>query len=181
MSELVVMSFDLPEEADRVLTKLSELERESLIDLDDAVVAVRNSKGRVRLKQSINVGTETRKGLLSGALFGTFVGLLLLNPLAGLALGGAIGAGAGALAGHILDFEISDDFIRQLAQRLRPNSSALFLLVRRVKPDQVLAELERFHGHVLRSTLPASEEARLAAALARRQQSDAATAAPVSA
>lgn len=170
MSELVVMTFDSPGEADQVLTRLGELERDSLIDLDDAVVAIRDGKGKVRLKQSITVSTQARTGLLSGALFGTFIGLLFFDPLGGLALGGAIGAGTGALSGRLLDFEISDDFIRQVGQSLGPNSSALFLLVRRVKPEKVLKELEAFHGHVRSSTLSQEQEERLQAALARSQQ-----------
>lgn len=172
MSELVVVAFDSPQGADRLLTKLDELERDWLIDLDDAVVVVRNGSGRLRLKQSITPAGETRQGVVSGALFGSLVGALILNPLAGLVAGAAIGGATGALAGNLVDFEISDEFIRDVGRKLRPNSSALFLLVRRAKPEQLLKEIEGFDGYVLRSTLTSSQEARLGAALSRQRNAD---------
>ena len=55
MAELVVVGFDNPEEADRVLLKLNKLKREHLIDLEDAVVVVRDEAGKIHLKQSINL------------------------------------------------------------------------------------------------------------------------------
>src|SRR5262245_23991796 len=95
MSELVVLAFDDPNKADAVLNRLQQLEKEYLIDLEDAVVAVRDSGGKVRLKQSVNLATTgAATGGLSGAMWGTLVGLLFLNPLAGLVVGGAIGAGS---------------------------------------------------------------------------------------
>ena len=54
MSELVVVGFDKTDDADRVLTELNKLRREYLIDLADAVVAVRDTDGKVQIKQSIS-------------------------------------------------------------------------------------------------------------------------------
>lgn len=50
MSELVVLGFEKPNEADAILNRLVSLEKEYLIDLEDAVVAIRDSSGKVRLK-----------------------------------------------------------------------------------------------------------------------------------
>src|SRR3954447_10688420 len=55
MAELVAIGFDNPQEADRVLTELARLQREYLIGLEDAVVAIRQPDGKVNLKQSINM------------------------------------------------------------------------------------------------------------------------------
>jgi uncharacterized membrane protein len=131
------------------------------------VIAVRDSAGNVRLKQSITPRSEARQGFISGALFGTLVGALLLNPLAGLAAGSVIGGATGALTGSLLDFEISDDFVREVGRRLSPNSSALFLLVRGMKPEAFLRELQDSGGHVLLSTLSPAQEARIEEALSR--------------
>jgi uncharacterized membrane protein len=166
MAELVAVGFDNPQEADRVLTELARLQREYLIDLEDAVVAIRQPDGRVNLKQSINmIGMGAASGGLSGALWGSLVGLLFLNPLAGMAVGGLIGAGSGALSGSLVDYGIDDTFIRQVADTLQPNTSALFVLVRKVQPEKVLSELSQFRGRVLRSSLSPEQEARLQAAL----------------
>ena len=165
MAELVAIGFDNPHEADRVLTELTRLQREYLIDLEDAVVAIRQPDGKVSLKQSINlVGVGAASGGLSGALWGSLVGLLFLSPLAGMTLGGLVGAGSGALSGSLIDYGIDDNFIRQVAETLQPNTSALFVLVRKAQPEKVLSELSQVRGRVLRSSLAPEQEARLQAA-----------------
>jgi uncharacterized membrane protein len=87
------------------------------------------------------------------------------NPLAGFAAGALIGAGTGALSGSLVDYGINDDFIRSIAETLKPDSSALFVLVRKAQPEKVLAELSGFRGQVLRSSLSPEQEARLQEAL----------------
>jgi uncharacterized membrane protein len=98
-------------------------------------------------------------------MWGTLIGLLFLNPLAGLLAGAAFGAGAGALSGALVDYGIDDAFIRSLGATIEPGSSALFVLVRRVTPDKVLPELRPFGGTVLRTSLSNEQEARLRQAL----------------
>jgi uncharacterized membrane protein len=64
------------------------LQKEYLIDLEDACVVVRDQGGQVHLKQAINltrVGAAT--GGLRGAMWGSLIGLLFLNPLIGMAAG----------------------------------------------------------------------------------------------
>lgn len=171
MSELVVVGFDSPDDADRVLGQLVRLKREYLIDLEDAVIAIRDSAGEVQIKQSISmVGQGASYGAISGGLWGTLVGLLFFSPLSGLAVGGLLGAGAGALSGSLVDYGIDDDFIRQIGNTLQPNTSALFILVRKAQPEKVLAELQGVSGRVIRSSLSPEEEAKLQAALTRVQQ-----------
>jgi uncharacterized membrane protein len=100
-----------------------------------------------------------------GAVWSALFGLLLLNPLLGFVTGAAFGAGAGALSGKLSDYGIDDDFIRSIGQTLQPNTSALFVLVRKVQPDKVLAELSGFRGRVIRSSLSPEQERRLQEAL----------------
>ncbi len=166
MAELVVLGFDDQREADRVLTDLMRLEKEYLIDLEDAVVAIRGQDGKIKLKQSVDlVGVSAASGGLWGAMWGTLVGLLFLNPLLGLITGAAFGAGAGAISGKLADFGIDDDFIRRVGEAIRPGGSGLFMLVRKVQPEKVLAELSQFRGRLIRSSLSPEQEARLQAAL----------------
>jgi uncharacterized membrane protein len=70
MSELIVVGFNDPEEADRVLLRLSKLRKEYLIDIEDAVVVVRDEHGKVHLKQGINLVTAgATTGFVSGSLW----------------------------------------------------------------------------------------------------------------
>jgi len=168
MAELVIVGFDNPTDADRVLTELTRLQKEYLIDLEDAVVAIRSPDGVVRIKQSVNlVSLGAASGGLRGAMWGSLIGLLFLNPLAGLAIGGAVGAGSGALSGNLIDYGINDDFIKSIGNTLKPETSALFLLIRKSQPEKVLAELSGFKGHVIRSSLSPEQEAKLQAALSK--------------
>lgn len=47
----------------------------------------------------------------------------------------------------------------------QPNTSALFILVRTAQSEKVLAEMSRFRGRVIRSSLSPEQEGRLQAAL----------------
>jgi uncharacterized membrane protein len=104
---------------------------------------------------------------MSGALWGTLVGLLFLNPLAGMAIGALAGAGSGALTGSLSDYGINDDFVKQLGQTIPNGSSALFVLVRSVTLDKVLPEIEPYKPRVLRTSLSDEAEAKLKAALSK--------------
>ena len=166
MSDLIVVGFTGEDTADQVLNKLHTLQKEHLIDLEDACVVVRDQHGEVHLKQAVKlVGAAATSGGLSGALWGTLIGLLFLNPLAGLLTGAAVGVGAGALSGALVDYGIDDAFIRSLGATIQPGSSALFVLVRRVTADKVLPELSQFRGTVLRTSLSDDQEQRLRQAL----------------
>ncbi len=158
MSTLVVIGYDNQFTAEEVRLKLRKLQREYLLDIEDAVVAVKDDAGKVKLNQAVNL---TAAGALSGGFWGSLIGLIFLNPLLGLAVGAASGAVSGALA----DIGIDDNFMKDLASTLKPGSSALFVLVRKATPDKVLEELAGTGGTVLKTSLSHEDEARLQAAL----------------
>lgn len=167
MSDLVVIGFEDTLKADEVLWRLRALKKEHLIDLEDAVVVVRDEKGEVRLKQSINLtALESSSGLLSGSLLGGLIGLIFLNPTAGILLGGMFGAGAGALAGSLTDYGIDDGLIKSIGETIPINSSALFILARKAQPEKVIAELSDIKGKILRTSLSSDQEQKLREALA---------------
>jgi uncharacterized membrane protein len=177
MSDLIVVAFKGEDTADQVLNKLIALQKEHLIDLEDACIVVRDQKGKVHVKQAVSlIGVGAASGGAWGALWGTLVGLLFLNPLAGLLTGAALGAGAGALSGALSDYGIDDDFIRSLGSTIDPGSSALFVLVRRATLDKVLPELQPFGGTILRTSLSHEQEERLRQALQQVQTSGSAVA-----
>ncbi len=159
MADLVVLDFDGVDTADTVLTKLRSLKKQELIDLKDACVVVHPEDGDIQIKQAVNLtALGMSSGLSTGGLVGMLAGLLVLNPLAGLALGGIAGAAMGALSGKLSDFGINDDFIKELGQTLKPGTSALFLLVIKATPDKVLAEIEEYKPNVLQTSLSQEQE-----------------------
>ena len=158
MSTLVVVGYDDPFKAEEVHLKLRKMQRDYLIDLEDAVFAVKDKNGKVKLHQAVNL---TAAGALNGGFWGSLVGLLFLNPLLGM----AVGATAGAVSGAITDLGINDNFMKEVAATLTPGSSVLFVLVRQMTPDKVLEELAGTGGKVLKSSLTHEDEIKLQAAL----------------
>ena len=168
MSNLVVFDFDGIHTADEVLNKLRTLQKDYLIDLEDACVVERDQGGKVHIKQAVNLTkVGAAAGGLRGALFGTLIGFLFLNPLAGMALGAMAGAGAGALTGSLADYGIRDDFVRNLGETIPAGSSALFVLFRSITEDKVLPEIEPYKPRVLKTSLSNEQEAKLRAALSK--------------
>jgi uncharacterized membrane protein len=158
MNTLVVIGYDNAYAAEEVRLKLRKLQSEYLVDLEDAVVAVKDAKGMIQLHQAMNL---TAAGAVSGGFWGTLVGMIFLNPLLGL----AVGASAGAVSGALTDLGINDQFMKDLAATLQPGSSALFVLVRKATPDKVLEELKGSGGTVLKTSLSHEDETKLQAAL----------------
>ena len=144
------------------------MQKEHLIDLEGACVVERDKDGKVHIKQAVNLmalGATT--GGVQGMLWGMLVGILFLNPLAGMALGAFAGAGAGALSSRLVDFGMDDEFIKKLGETIPVNSSALFVLVKSVTEDKVLPEIEPYRPHALKTSLSNEDEARLKAALSK--------------
>ena len=158
MANLIIIAYDSEATAEAARKKLFELEKEYLIELGDAVVAVRQPDGQVKLNQLVNM---TAAGAASGAMWGALIGLVFLNPL----LGAAVGAGAGALSGRYKDIGIDDNFMKEAAGALGPGQAALCVLVRKVTADKVLPVMAAFGGKVLSTNLSNEQEAKLQEAL----------------
>ena len=151
MSNLVVIGFDDEHQAFEMRAALAKLQKEYLIEMEDVVVVTKNDKGKVKLHQAVNL---TAAGAVSGGFWGMLIGMIFLNPL----VGAAVGAGAGALSGKLRDIGISDNFMKELAETLRNDTSALFVLVRKVTPDKVLEGLKGFKGKVIQTSLSKDKE-----------------------
>src|SRR5262245_37741727 len=163
MSTLVVIGYESQSKAEEVRLTLMKMQKDYLIDLADAVVAVKDQNGKVRLHQAVNL---TAAGAVSGGFWGTLIGLIFLNPLLGL----AVGAAAGAVSGALTDVGINDQFMKELAETMKPGSSTLFVLVRKATPDKVLEEIQGTGGKVLRTSLSHEDEAKVQAALSTPKQ-----------
>ena len=166
MSDLVFIAFPTEQKAEEVRQKVLSLQREYLIELGDAVVVVKDDQGHVKLNQMINLTTT---GAASGALWGTLIGFIFLNPL----IGTALGAASGALGGKFSDIGINDQFMKDAAGALQPNSAGLFLLIRKMTTDKVLADLKGVGGTLIQTSFDETKEAQLRAALAAVAETEA--------
>jgi uncharacterized membrane protein len=168
MSTLVVIEYEDLHKAEEVRLLLLKMQKDYLIDLEDAVVAFKNKDGKVKLNQIHNL---TAAGAASGGFWGMLIGLIFLNPL----LGFAAGAAAGAVSGTLTDLGINDKFMKELAESFKPGCSALFVLVRQATTDKVLEELQGTGGKVLKTSLTHEDEKKLQEALDGAKQTIAET------
>ena len=160
MSNLVAVVFNDETTAFEMRAELAKMQKEYLIEMEDAVVVTKNDKGKVKLHQATNL---TMAGAVGGSFWGMLIGMLFLNPLIGM----AVGAGAGAISGKLSDIGISDDMMKELSASFQPGNSALFVLVRKATGDKVLEGLQPFvgKGKVFKTSLTKDDEDKLRAAL----------------
>lgn len=161
MNILVAVGYEDEFRAQEVRLKLSRMQKDSLIDMADAVVAVKDQSGKVKLHQAVNV-----MGAITGGFLGALVGLILLSPLLGM----YEGAKAGGVSDALAEVGINDKFMRDLADTLMPGSSVLFVLMNKLMPDKILKDLAGSGGRVLKSSLSHENEARLQAILKASQK-----------
>src|SRR3974390_3199805 len=158
MSDLVVIAFPTEAKAEEVRQKLLKMQKEYLLELGDAVIAVKDAEGNVKLNQLINT---TKIGAVGGTFWGALIGLIFLMPLAGAALGAA----SGALGGYLTDVGIDDKFMKETADAIQPGTAALFVLARKVTADKGMEGLKGEGGTILKTSLDHTKEAALQAAL----------------
>jgi uncharacterized membrane protein len=151
MSELIVIGYDTPDQAEAAREELFGMAKEYLVDVADAVVATADKGGKIKLNQMVNLWTV---GATSGAFWGLLIGVLFFNPL----LGVAVGAGAGALSGALTDFGINDGFMKDISSILQPGQAALFMMMRENASDRVIEQLGEKGGRVLRTNLDRDAE-----------------------
>jgi uncharacterized membrane protein len=158
MTHLVVLGLNSRDDAERVIQLTEELAKQELLQREDAAIAYKDGKGKVRVQQTMNL---TGAGAASGALWGTLLGLIFLNPLAGF----AVGAASGAIAGKLTDIGISDQLIKDVGRELQEDHAAVFLLARSATVDRVVDALKPFGPTVIQTNLTKDREEELVQAL----------------
>jgi uncharacterized membrane protein len=151
VSEVLAVAFDDRNAAADVLHKLRSLGAGHLVELEDACIAQRGADGRLQLSQAIG-----HRLPLHGRFWHDLVHHLLHH---GRERNGDC---------DTPDCRLERSFCCQLADALRPGTSALFVLVRETSAEALIEILERHKGRVLRSTLPELEEEALEVAVGMR-------------
>ena len=85
----------------------------------------------------------------------------------------SFGAASGAPGGTLTDFAINDEFMKQLAESIRPGDATLFLLMKEITADKVGEQINDYGGVVLKTSLADTREQMLRNALAGAVASDA--------
>lgn len=166
MADLIAVVFPSEAKAEEVRQRVLDLQKDYLIEIGDAAIAVKTGEGKVKLNQLMST---TAAGAAGGSFWGLLIGVLFMNPL----LGVAAGAASGALAGALTDVGVNDRFMKDLAtEDLQPGEAVLFVLVRKVTGDKVLDALKGVGGRILQTSLDHTREQRLREALDAQAKSE---------
>jgi uncharacterized membrane protein len=162
MSELIVLGFETEAEADNFGLKLAQMQKDMIVQLEDAAEVVRDMDGKPHVKHGASL---VGAGALGGAFWGMLFGLLFFIPFLGL----AIGAGMGALFGKLGKTGINKQVLEQMGDAVPPGKAGWFLLIGQVTEDKFLAGIEGTHGKVVRTNLSEEQEQELKHAFGARK------------
>lgn len=162
MGQLVVISFETADEAQQLATTLRQLEKAGALKLEDLRVVVKDAEGKAHIQD------EAGHPVAAGAVFGGVIGglLFLFAPVFGI----AVGAAAGAAIARSMDLDVDKKFVNEVADSLKPNTSALFVLGSNANRAAVLDALKPFKGTLIQTSLSSEMEDQLKRALSERSE-----------
>jgi uncharacterized membrane protein len=165
MATLVAIGYPDQGTGEEARQTVMQLEAELIIQADQVASISRDLEGKYHVHTS-HGGASAGAGAVWGGFWGLLFGLLFFIPFAGWAMG----AGLGALFGHMGEKGIDKAFQQQVRDYLKPGTSALFLVVEHATPDKATAALERYGGTVIKTSLSEEDTKKLQEALTPPQQ-----------
>ena len=185
MSQLIVVGFKKDMyRASEVLSKLTAMNDDWVVDLRDAVAVYRDYSGKLRVDQSYQMTTGQGAGW--GLFWGSLIGALIAMPftagasgavLAGTLAAGVLGGGAIGATGGALDatwwkdeFGIPEAFVTGTGAMVQPGDSAILAMLRTVDPVKVAEQFRGYGGTVLQTTLTDEQSKKVQAILDGRER-----------
>ena len=154
MSEMIVLGFDNEAAADEFGVKLAEMQKDMIVQLQDAAMVVRDEDGKPHVKHGHGL---VGAGALGGAFWGMLFGLLFFVPFLGLAIGAAFGALGGKLGKTGMDKAV----LEQMGDAVPPGKAGWFLLIEKMTEDKFLESIAGTNAKVVRTNLSHEQEAEL--------------------
>jgi uncharacterized membrane protein len=169
MADLIVLAFKDEQGGFKALEEADKLQKQELLALADAAVVVKDQKGKVKVKQTLEK-QATGTAAVWGGFWGLLIGLLFLAPI----FWGLAGALLGALMGRSTDLGIDNKFIKEVGNSLEPGNSALFMLVVQATEGKVAEHFAALDATVFQTNLSAEDEEKLKKLLEHDNMKDAA-------
>jgi uncharacterized membrane protein len=119
---LYIGEYDTVDDAKADLEELKELHREHLVGTYDAAVLTKNEEGKVEIVDKIE--KPTQHGGWAGLAVGAAIGLIFPPSLL---VSGLVGAGAGALIGHLRSGMSRSD-LKEIGEALDESEAALIVV-----------------------------------------------------
>jgi uncharacterized membrane protein len=121
--QLAARLFDNPKKAHEALRALKDVE--GAINMRNAAVLVKDESGKTTVEETGDV--SAKGGAFWGGVVGGFVGIV--GGLAGIVVGIVAGAVVGSIVARLIDRGLPDDFLKALLNYMKPNSSAILIVV----------------------------------------------------
>jgi uncharacterized membrane protein len=169
MADLIVLAFKDEQGGYKALEEADKLQKQELLQLADAAVVVKDQKGKVKVKQTLEK-QATGTAAVWGGFWGLLIGLLFLAPI----FWGLAGALLGAIMGRATDLGIDNKFIKQVGESLDPGNSALFMLVVQATEGKAAEHFAKLNPTVYQTNLSAEDEEKLKKMLEHENMADAA-------
>ncbi|WP_243366936.1 DUF1269 domain-containing protein [Fundidesulfovibrio soli] len=154
MSEIVAVAYGEASKAADVRRQLLLMEKEYLSEVEDAVVVEKLPNGKIFLNHMtpLNMGES---------LGNTFLGNLLSLVIHGPEPYDAIEHLPGAVQGALRDAGVTDAYMKDLAEALRPGQSALFVMIRPGGSGKVIEKMGETGGKIVHLNLAHKDKSRL--------------------
>jgi uncharacterized membrane protein len=120
-------------------------------------VVIRKPDGKIRIKQATNL---EKAELLGDAFWGVLFGLVFFIPWLGM----STVSYTGDRTGKLIDYGITDSFIKEAGATIQPGYSALFLLVSNFTEDKLIEVLSRHKATLLKIDLSREDVGKLSEA-----------------
>jgi uncharacterized membrane protein len=160
MATLLAIGYPDQGTAEQAVGTVWRLEEELIIQADQVASIARDPGGKYHV-HTTHGGIATASGAVWGGFWGFLFGFLFLIPFAGWAMG----AGLGALLGHMSETGIDKAFQQQIRDYLQPGTSALFMIIEHASPEEAIAALQQYGGTVIKTSLSEEDTKKLREAL----------------
>ncbi|MCX4825574.1 DUF1269 domain-containing protein [Streptomyces sp. NBC_01142] len=163
MSELIVIGYDDPSVASDAFKAVQELQKGHVVDLTGLAVVSVDKNGEIHV-DTPGRSEKVAVSATAGALWGMVFGILVLLP--GI---GVVGAAVGGLIGKLSQMGVDDKFRAKVQNLLKPGSSAVVIMASKITEDKFAAEMQRYGGTLLKTSLTEQDEQELSEQLAGTQ------------
>ncbi len=160
MATLVAIGYPDQGTAEQAMDTVRQLQGDLIIQAEQVAAISRDMEGKYHVHTQ-HGGASAAGGAWWGGFWGLLFGMLFFIPFAGL----AIGAGMGALFGHMGEKGIDKAFQQQVRDYVQPGTSALFMVIDKATPDKAIAAMQQYGGTVIRTSLSEEDTKKLQEAL----------------
>lgn len=147
---LWALGYDDPARAREVRAEILRVESLYGLHVNDAIIVTRLPNASFTLERDAQPSVAT--GMAGFGFLGFVIGLVVLQPLAGAAVGAALG---GVAVGTARQLGIDDAFLHEVKEFMKPGTSALFLLTKTDNPEAVMYRIKGLGGTVLKTNVHA--------------------------